>query len=65
MNPSPTRGDAASLYDAAAAEGALAQRRQISALLRRQGVSVVDAPPDRLPSALADAYLELKAAGRL
>jgi hypothetical protein len=26
---------------------------------------VVDAPPDRLPSALADAYLELKAAGRL
>jgi hypothetical protein len=28
-------------------------------------VSVVDAPPDRLPSALADAYLELKASGRL
>ena len=59
------RGDAASLYDAAAAESALAQRRRISALLRRQGVSVVDAPPDRLPSALADAYLELKASGRL
>jgi uncharacterized protein (DUF58 family) len=59
------RGDAASLYDAAAAEGALAQRRQISALLRSQGVSVVDAPPDRLPSALADAYLDLKASGRL
>ena len=59
------RGDAASVYDAAAAEGALAQRRRISALLRRQGVSVVDAPPDRLPSALADAYLDLKASGRL
>jgi hypothetical protein len=26
---------------------------------------VVDAPPDRLPPALADAYLALKAAGRL
>jgi uncharacterized protein (DUF58 family) len=59
------RGDAARLYDAAAAEGAQAQRRRISARLRRQGVSVVDAPPDRLPSALADAYLELKASGRL
>ena len=59
------RGDAARLYDAAAAEGAQAERRRISALLRRHGVSVVDAPPDRLPSALADAYLELKASGRL
>jgi uncharacterized protein (DUF58 family) len=59
------RGDVARLYDAAAAEGAQAQRRRISALLRRHGVSVVDGPPDRLPSALADAYLELKASGRL
>jgi uncharacterized protein (DUF58 family) len=59
------RGDVGRLYDAAAAEGAQAQRRRISALLRRQGVSVVDAPPDRLPSALADAYLDLKATGRL
>ena len=59
------RGDAARLYDAAAAEGAQAERHRISARLRRQGVSVVDAPPDRLPSALADAYLELKARGRL
>jgi hypothetical protein len=25
----------------------------------------VDAPPDRLPAALADAYLSLKAGGRL
>jgi hypothetical protein len=25
----------------------------------------VDAPPDRLPAALADAYLSLKAAGQL
>ena len=59
------RGDVARLYDAAAAEGAQAERRRISALLRRQGVNVVDAPPDRLASALADAYLDLKTTGRL
>lgn len=59
------RGDADRVYGAAAAETALAQRERITALLRRQGVQVVDAPPDRLPPALADAYLELKAAGRL
>jgi hypothetical protein len=34
-------------------------------LLQRRGAHVVDAPPDRLPAALADAYLALKAAGRL
>ena len=59
------RGGADQVYGAAAAETALAQRERITALLRRQGVQVVDAPPDRLPAALADAYLELKAAGRL
>ncbi len=59
------RGDADRVYGAAAAESALAQRERITALLQRQGVQVVDAPPDRLPAALADAYLELKASGRL
>jgi uncharacterized protein (DUF58 family) len=59
------RGDAASVYDAAAAGQAQARRRQLSALLGRRGVQVVDAPPDRLPPALADTYLALKAAGRL
>jgi uncharacterized protein (DUF58 family) len=59
------RGDADRVYGAAAAETALAQRERITALLGRQGVQVVDAPPDRMPAALADAYLELKAAGRL
>ena len=39
--------------------------RQVSALLQRRGAHVVDAPPERLPAALADAYLGLKAAGRL
>jgi uncharacterized protein (DUF58 family) len=59
------RGDAAAVYGAAAAERARAERARISARLRRRGVEVVDAPPDRLPAALADAYLNLKAAGRL
>ena len=59
------RGDAAAVYGAAAGERARSERARISALLRRRGVEVVDAPPDRLPAALADAYLNLKAAGRL
>jgi uncharacterized protein (DUF58 family) len=59
------RGNATAVYDAAAGERARSERARISALLRRRGVQVVDAPPDRLPAALADAYLSLKAAGRL
>ena len=59
------RGDAGAVYAAAAAVTAQAGRARIGALLRRHGVEIVDAPPDRLPPALADAYLSLKAAGRL
>jgi len=59
------RGSAAAVYQAAAGERARSERATISAVLRRRGVDVVDAPPDRLPAALADAYLNLKAAGRL
>ncbi len=59
------RGDTAAIYGAAAALHAQAGREHIGALLRRHGVEIVDAPPDRLPPALADAYLSLKAAGRL
>ncbi|HEX5191045.1 MAG TPA: DUF58 domain-containing protein [Streptosporangiaceae bacterium] len=57
--------DTTAIYEAAAAVTAQAGRAHIAALLRRNGVEVVDAPPDRLPPALADAYLSLKAAGRL
>lgn len=53
------------VYAAAAAEQALAERRRLTALLRRRGVEVVDAPPATLAPAVADAYLALKAAGRL
>jgi uncharacterized protein (DUF58 family) len=59
------RGDAAAVYGAAAAERARGERAAVSASLRRRGVEVIDAPPDRLPAALADAYLHLKAAGQL
>lgn len=59
------RGDAAAVYDAAAAARAGLDRRRVGELLARRGVEVVDAPPDALASALADRYLALKAAGRL
>lgn len=59
------RGDAEAVYDAAAAERTLAERRHLTALLARRGVEVVDAVPEELPPALADRYLALKAAGRL
>ncbi|MQY07115.1 DUF58 domain-containing protein [Actinomadura macrotermitis] len=59
------RGDLVAVYDAAAAERARAERGRLTAELRSYGVEVVDAPPDELAPALADAYLALKAAGRL
>jgi uncharacterized protein (DUF58 family) len=60
-----SRGDTTAVYDAAAAERARADRQRVTAELRRYGVEVVDAPPEDLAPALADAYLSLKAAGRL
>lgn len=59
------RGDAASVYAAAAATRAMAQRSELAARLGRLGATVVDAPPERLPAALTDAYLALKGSGRL
>jgi len=59
------RSGVAAIYGAAAATAAQASRAQVSALLRRHGLDVLDATPDRLAPALADAYLSLKAAGRL
>ncbi|GAA3444349.1 DUF58 domain-containing protein [Planomonospora venezuelensis] len=53
------------VYDAAAAEHLRGERRRMTSRLRRHGVEVVDALPDQLAPALADAYLALKAAGRL
>lgn len=59
------RGNAAAVYEAAAAERALSDRRLLTADLRHHGVEVIDAAPDHLAPALADTYLSLKAAGRL
>ncbi len=59
------RGDAAAVYDAASAERTRAERRHTTAVLRARGVEVVDAGPDAFAPAVADAYLALKAAGRL
>ncbi|WP_193105298.1 DUF58 domain-containing protein [Brachybacterium sp. FME24] len=59
------RGDLETVYRAAAAEQARAERAGVSRALERVGAHVVDAPPDRAPQSLADAYLALKAAGRL
>jgi uncharacterized protein (DUF58 family) len=59
------RGDAASVYEAAAATAALAERAEVGELLRRLGVEVLDAGPDQLAPQLADRYLALKSAGRL
>lgn len=53
------------VYDAAAAEQVLARRRRTADLLRTLGVDVIDADSDRLPPALADHYLQLKARGLL
>jgi len=52
-------------YDVASAERARSERRRLTSLLRLRGVEVVDAPPEAFAPAVSDAYLSLKAAGRL
>jgi uncharacterized protein (DUF58 family) len=59
------RGTSEQVYDAAAAEHHRHERSRLTALLRRHAVEVVDVLPDDLAPALADAYLAMKAAGRL
>ncbi|GHD18307.1 lipoprotein [Nocardiopsis kunsanensis] len=59
------RGTPEALYRAASAERTLAERRRVTAELRRMGAEVVDADPDHIAPALADAYINLKAQGRL
>lgn len=59
------RGNTEAIYEAAAAAQAQTERQRTAEQLRRHGVTIVDATPDDLAPALADAYLALKAAGRL
>ncbi|MFF2508497.1 DUF58 domain-containing protein [Streptomyces sp. NPDC058067] len=60
-----SRGNTEAVYDASAAAQAQAERQRTAERLIRHGVTVVDATPNELAPALADAYLALKAAGRL
>ena len=57
--------DAESAYRQAAAARTLRARARAAARLRAAGATVVDAPPERLAAELGDAYLEVKASGRL
>ncbi|MCU1476209.1 MAG: hypothetical protein JWQ64_902 [Subtercola sp.] len=59
------RDDRTSTYIAAAAERALLDTARVSAAVRQLGAEVVTGAPADLPPAVADAYLALKAAGRL
>ncbi|WP_330296664.1 DUF58 domain-containing protein [Streptomyces sp. NBC_00503] len=62
---STSRSTIEAVYEAAAATQSQSARRRTADQLTRHGVHVVDATPDTLAPALADAYLALKAAGRL
>lgn len=59
------RSTASDVFRAAAAERALLDREAVTAHLRLLGAEVVDESPGDLPPKLADAYIRLKAAGRL
>jgi uncharacterized protein (DUF58 family) len=59
------RDDATGAYHAAAAEQAISRRDATARLLGALGVEVLDEDADRLPVALADHYLSLKARGLL
>jgi uncharacterized protein (DUF58 family) len=59
------RHSTAAIYEAAAAERVIAERRRMTVQLSRLGIVVVDATPELLPPRLTDAYLTLKATGNL
>jgi uncharacterized protein (DUF58 family) len=53
------------IYLSAAAHRTLAERQRVAAALARHDVEVIDAPVKIFASKVTDAYLELKAAGKL
>jgi uncharacterized protein (DUF58 family) len=59
------RGTVGDVYLAAAAHRTIGERHRIRAALTKHGVEVVDAPVQIFASRVADAYLSMKAAGRL
>jgi uncharacterized protein (DUF58 family) len=60
-----SRENRTEVYRAAAAERALLDVARVSSAIRQFGAEVVTGAPADLPPALADAYIALKAAGRL
>lgn len=58
-------GEPGEAYRAVAAVSELEARRRVSGRLRALGATVVDAPPGTLATDLTDAYLDLKATGKL
>jgi uncharacterized protein (DUF58 family) len=60
-----TARDATEVYRQAAAVSALEERRRTASRLRGMGATVVDDAPGRMAARLADAYLKVKATGRL
>ncbi|MBN2176656.1 MAG: DUF58 domain-containing protein [Demequinaceae bacterium] len=60
-----TRGDATDLYGAAAAERGRLETSALAMRMRQLGAEVVRGLPADLAPSLADAYLRLKAAGKL
>lgn len=61
----PAGATRAAAHIAAAAENTLAERERIAVVLGRLGAIVIDEPRETFASEVADAYLRLKAAGRL
>lgn len=59
------RESAREVYQAAAAEDAMARRHRVALGLQKLGATVLDEPPATLPVALADHYLALKSRGLL
>lgn len=61
----PADGDEDVVWRRAAAIAALDERRRVADRLRTLGATVIDAAPGQLAPRLGDAYLEVKAVGRL
>lgn len=61
----PVTGERDALWRRGAALAALTERKRVADRLRALGATVLDAEPGRLAPALGDAYLQVKAVGRL
>ena len=65
VDAADTRSDRTEVYRAAAAERAMLDRDRVALAVHQVGADVISGRPADLPPAVADRYLQLKAAGRL